>query len=474
MSFDQDWGEDVAGSGALVAQIKAIALDPLGLIRRRWIWMISFFAVGILATASIYLNLKPMFAAQATVLVSNQQIPEEFVRSTVSGLDSLSNINAMAGEILSYKNLGRLIEENDLYLEKRETLGLPDIILLMRTFISIEAGETVGGGRRRQENASIFSIEYISSDPQAAALIANHLAAGFINSSIRRRNQQARTTTEFMQRELRRSETELRKLKTEITQFHLAHRGAMPMDQETILRKLERLEIHRQSLNARILSEEERLAALRSTDSWRGGETPQARLADLKLALVSQFVLHTDEHPNVIVLKRQIEELEAQLEEVGQVYAKSKLAFEKRLSVIERGLENTRNELSQLDVEMTSLDQRASQIPENSEAFEALSQNSRVLEENYLEFLRKVQDAKLAEELEHSQQGPRVTVLDRATPPTEPLRSSARYLQLGLIASFALAILIALLAEIVDPTVLNSEHFEHIGDLPVLGSIYTL
>ena len=470
MSFSEEWAEDDAGGGAIVAQLKAITLDPLGLIRRRWIWMVSSCVIGILATASFYFTLKPMYLAKATVLVSNQQIPEEFVRSTVSGLDSLSNINAMAGEILSHKNLGKLIEKYDLYSDERAEIELADIIASMRKNISIAPDDTVRGSRRGQENASIFSIEYSSADPEVAAVIANQLAAGFINSSIRRRNQQARTTTEFMERELTRAERKLREIKTTITKFYLTHRGSMPMDQETILRKLERLETHRQNLSDQILSEEERLAAPRTAGY---GGTAEARLADLKLSLISQRSLHTDEHPNVIALQQQIEQLEDQREEVNQLYEESKLAHDARLAVVERGLEHLRLEFSEIDGEMAALDRRATQIPENAEAFEALTQDSRVLEENYLEFLRKVQDAKLAEELERSQQGPRVSVLDPASTPSEPIRSSARYLQLGIVGSFLLALLIALLAELVDPTVLNPEHFEHIGDPPMLGSIYT-
>ena len=470
MSFSEEWAEDDAGGGAIVAQLKAITLDPLGLIRRRWIWMVISFVIGILATASFYFTLKPMYLAKATVLVSNQQIPEEFVRSTVSGLDSLSNINAMAGEILSHKNLGKLIEKYDLYSDERAEIELADIIASMRKNISIAPDDTVRGRRRGRENASIFSIEYSSADPEVAAVIANQLAAGFINSSIRRRNQQARTTTEFMERELTRAERKLREIKTTITKFYLTHRGSMPMDQETILRKLERLETHRQNLSDQILSEEERLAAPRTAGY---GGTAEARLADLKLSLISQRSLHTDEHPNVIALQQQIEQLEDQREEVNQLYEESKLAHDARLAVVERGLEHLRLEFSEIDGEMAALDRRATQIPENAQAFEALTQDSRVLEENYLEFLRKVQDAKLAEELERSQQGPRVSVLDSASTPSEPIRSSARYLQLGIVGSFLLALLIALLAELVDPTVLNPEHFEHIGDPPMLGSIYT-
>ncbi|MBW2388637.1 MAG: hypothetical protein JRG89_09375, partial [Deltaproteobacteria bacterium] len=163
MSYDHEWAEDEAGAGAIAAQIRAIVFDPWGLIRRRWVWMMLCFAIGVSATAAIYLTLKPMYAAEATVLVSNQQIPEEFVRSTVSGLDSISNINAMAAEILSYNSLGKLIEAHDLYSEALLKSELWDVIRQMWENILIEPRENVGGNRRRgQENASIFRIEYIS------------------------------------------------------------------------------------------------------------------------------------------------------------------------------------------------------------------------------------------------------------------------------------------------------------------------
>lgn len=473
VSWDSDYGEEDRASGAIVAQVKAIALDPWGLVRRRWLWITLSLVLGIAGTAFMYLRLKPMYAAEATVLVSNQQIPEEFVRSTVSGLDSLSNINAMAGEILSYNSLSSLIETHGLYTEELEVLELGEVIGEMRSNISVRPGRNVGGRRRGAENASIFLIEYVSADPHAAAAVANELAAGFIDSSIRRRNQQARTTTEFMERELARAEAELRDVKAMITQFQQEHRGSMPRDQETILRKLERLESHRLGLNEQILAEEERLAELRSQARGVAGEGPENRLSELKLQLVSLLATHTNEHPNVVALRRQIQQLEGELGDVKQIFAASALAHENRVTVGMRNLESMRLELQEIDVEMQELDARAATIPQNAEAFDQLTQNSRVLEEKYLEFLRKVQDAKLAEELERSQQGPRVSILDHAAPPSDPIRSGRRYLQLGIAASIGLAIMAALLAELIDPTVLDDEHLEYVGAGPVLGSIYT-
>ncbi|MCP5041098.1 MAG: hypothetical protein GY944_08700, partial [bacterium] len=290
---------------------------------------------------------------------------------------------------------------------------------------------------------------------------------------IRRRNQQARTTTEFMERELARADAELRTVKALITEFQQKHRGAMPRDQETILHKLERLETHRQSLSEQIMSEDERLATLRSEAGRIGSPAPEERLSELKLQLVSLLATHTNEHPNVLALRRQIRQLEGELTDVKQIFAHSELAHEHRVSVALRGLESLRLDLTKIDREMEELDRRATMIPQNSEAFDSLTQNSRVLEEKYLEFLRKVQDAKLAEELERSQQGPRVSILNHATPPSEPIRWGTGYLQLGVAASIGFALLAALLAELIDPTVLDEEHLEFVGPGPVLGSIYT-
>lgn len=473
MSRDHEWAEDEAARDAIVAQFKSLAMDPRGLFRRRWLWMLISLALGISATAWVFLSLKPMFAAQATVLVSTQQIPEEYVRSTVSGLDSLQNINATAGEILSFNALSKLIEKHQLFREELKALEMSDVIGIMRSQISVSPGENIGGNRRRgQQNASIFLIEYIDANPQDAALVANDLAGAFIDSSIRRRNQQAHTTTEFMERELNRAEAELRNVKSMITDFQETHRGSMPRDQETILRKLERLEAYRLGLNEQIMAEDERLAALRIETAAAGGANPENYLSNLKLELVSQLAIHTNEHPNIFALRRQIQQLEDELGDVRKIFAKSELAHENRVSAAMRGLTNLRLELQEIDNEMAHLDERAGKIPANAEAFDSLTQNSRVLEENYLEFLRKVQDAKLAEELERSQQGPRVSILDHAAIPTEPIRSGRRYLQLGIASTIALCLLAALVAELIDPTVLSVDHFDHVGNAPVLGSIY--
>ena len=100
-------------SAPFLYNLLAISKRPFGIIRRRWHWMVLSIALGGVATAAIYSLQLPRYEAVATILVSSQQIPEEFVRSTVSDLDSSAEINVLLAEAFSQSVLLKLIEEYD-------------------------------------------------------------------------------------------------------------------------------------------------------------------------------------------------------------------------------------------------------------------------------------------------------------------------------------------------------------------------
>jgi uncharacterized protein involved in exopolysaccharide biosynthesis len=52
--------------------------------RRKWLGLL-FFSVPMAATLSMTLSLPDLFSSTATVLVEQQQIPEGFVKSSVTG-----------------------------------------------------------------------------------------------------------------------------------------------------------------------------------------------------------------------------------------------------------------------------------------------------------------------------------------------------------------------------------------------------
>jgi uncharacterized protein involved in exopolysaccharide biosynthesis len=462
--------EDEGGNDALMNQIKGLIVHPFGILRRRWIWMLLTLVLGTGASGFVYVTAKPIYLAKATVLVSSQQIPEDFVRSTVTGLDSLSNINSLVGEVLSQRSLSALIEKHGLYARIRDDESLASLTAMMRSAIRIAPQRNVARGAQRGETSMIFRITYESTDPVAAANVTNELSANFIDASIEKRSAQARTTTEFLRREPERAEAALREANSQITQFQRENRGALPADLESMLRKLERLEMHRGRDEDRLSVALERLTQLENDEGIQSNQ--ELRLSELRLQLATQLAVHTPEHPNVIALRRQIERMEGEAGEVSQLLDETSESADDRIAATRREIASLRADIDENVAAMAELDRRVDEVPDNKEALDALNQRIGVLRDNYLEFLHKVQDAELAETLESAQQGPRVVVLDRAQPPHDPIQSRYRKSMLVLIATFGLVGFVGLALEIIDPIVVSPEHFESVGSGPLLGSVY--
>ena len=431
--------------------------DPIGIVRRRWRWMLSALLSGVVLTGLYAARLEPRYLASATVLVTSQQISEAFVRSTLPS-DSLERINAIVGEVLSRETLVGLIEKHALYTGLRKSKTLAEIADRMRPDISIEREEGIAS---RHQSATVFTISYEASRPDVAAAVANDLARTFTAASIRKRTEQAGLTTEFLRRELESADAELRVQSRTITEFKEQHRGELPDDLGANLAKLDRLQRQRQSLALQIAESETRLAML------SGGEAapPEARLMALRARLDAQLTVQTELHPDVLALKRQIRSLEAQIaRNDGSDPAEPVAAPRGTLAELREQLADTGQTILQIDA-------RVARTPARQEALAALKGKESVLRESYLELLRKVEDAELAQALEMAQQGERFSVVDWAEPPAEPTRSRWRYLVAGGVASVMLSLGLGVVLESLDPVLQAPNQFESVFGLPLLGSV---
>lgn len=445
--------------------------DPKGLVRRRWRWMLPVVGLGVVVTVAVVATIPVRYLATATILVSAQQIPEDFVRSTVPD-DPFERINAMVGEITSRERLAALIEEHGLYPEERRTSDIVDLVGLMRSNMEI-AQERGLGPSSRDRTSSIYAVRFRDADPAKAAAVANDMASLLTAASTRIRGQQARLATQFLRSELERTEAELREQDRKITEFKESYRGELPSELNTNLAKLERLGSQRTSVSQQLADAETRLAMLTTTGDPTETSSPAARLAALRSALATELAINTEEHPNVISLRRQVETLEAELES-GAVPAENRSPDATRPILIrsaQRDIDDLRRMLTEIDAEIAERETRVASTPAREEELTALEERATVLRENYLEFLRKVQAAELSESLESAQQGERVSVLDRALPPRQPERTRIKYLFAGVFASLAAAAMLGCALELWDPVLTSPDQIEKDFDLPVLGSV---
>jgi succinoglycan biosynthesis transport protein ExoP len=402
---------DSSGDADGSTPMPAFARDPMGVLVRRWPWMVAVLAASLLAVVSLVLNRTATYEAETTILVSSQAIPEEFVRTTVAE-DSLSHINAIVGQVVSRQNLAGLVEKYNLFPALRDELPLAAIIEVMREDIAIYPQESLSH-TRHPSSSQVFVIAYEYADAGLAAKVANELAGFFTASNIEMRNRQAELTTNFLRRELKRAEAELREQERKITEFMQAHRGGLPGELDANIAKLERLQGQRQSLASRIDASESRLIALRAqSELAAAGPTPRSLLGDLKERLEEQRVILTEEHPNVVALRRRIERLETDI--VAEEARTGPTPGSVSIAAEQRQIRSLREQEAQVEVAIGVLDERVGATPVAQEEFAALEQAETVLRESYVAFLRKVQEAELAQSLESAQQGARISVLVRS------------------------------------------------------------
>jgi uncharacterized protein involved in exopolysaccharide biosynthesis len=443
------------------------ARDPLGILKRRWRWMLPVLLLGIVASAAVVSILKPRYRAVASILVASQRIPEEFVRSTVPD-DILERIDTLVAQALTRERMAQLVEKFDLYPDLRESNTVSEVAMIARRDLVVEVDPSLSG-RRRGESAVVFSVSFAAGEPQVAADITNEIVGLIQGEAMRLRSEQARLAVDFLRRELEETERELREQESQITQLKRQYRGELPGELDANLAKLDRLQQQRQSLALQIAEASTRVTMLSTASGADQPATPNERLLALRAELIRHEATKTQVHPDVVALRHEIEQLEAALS--GSSGAPATGSPSALVAAEQRTLDELRSQLAAAEQEIRELDARVARTPLRSEELEAMEQKAGVLREEYLEFLRKVQEAELAENLELAQQGERVAVLNRAEPPTRPERNRLMYLAAGIVASLGAAAAAGVLVEIDDPVLVDAQQTERTTGLPVLGSV---
>jgi uncharacterized protein involved in exopolysaccharide biosynthesis len=447
-------------------QLPAFLTDPRGMLKRRWPWLIAVFALGAVATA-VYVSQVPVtYLASATLVINDQRIPDQFVQNIVTD-DPLQQLDALIGEILSSERLAPLIEEHQLYPDKRKTTPMLDLVGLARGNVIVAPAPAVPGRRRAIGN--VFMIQFRDENPAKAAAMANALASRFTRAAGEMTGETTLLTTNFMTAELKRSELALREQERLVSEFKERYRGELPSELGPNTAKLERLSVLRATLTAQLESAEVRLEDLEKLGDLANPSSPYARLTSLRSKLVSELAVNTEEHPNVIAVKRQIEALE---KEIGSgATASGDPNHEVALRNARMQVDDLRAQIARAAAETAQLEERVSRTPMREEELQALTQKIAVLQDTYTANLRKLQQAELSASVESAQRGSRVEVLDLAAPPSAPESTRLKYLVAGLFVSVVGALGVAVLFEMIDPVIVSADQLESELGLTVLGSI---
>ena len=205
--------------------------------RRKWMGIVSFLLPFSLAIGTIAF-LPSLYRSSALVLVDRQQVPEAFVRPTVtSGLET--RLQTISQEVFSRARLDGMITRFHLYEDLKKRVAAEEVIERMRSDIQLEYR---GVDRAGQRGTIAFAVSFRGKDPQTVAQVTNTLASFFIEENLKVRERQAAGTAEFLKAQLAEVKAKLDTQEKEVSQFKKRNLVDLPQQAAVNLGMIERLD----------------------------------------------------------------------------------------------------------------------------------------------------------------------------------------------------------------------------------------
>jgi polysaccharide chain length determinant protein (PEP-CTERM system associated) len=477
----------------------------LSVARRRKSLAVIAFTLPFAASVSVISFLPNIYRSTAAVLVDRQQIPETFVRSTVtSALET--RLHTISQEIVSRSRLEDLINRFGLYTELRRHVPFEAVIARMRADIKVDLQSVEARGQR--EATVAFTISYQGSDPQSVAIIANTLASFYVEENTRTRERQATSTAEFLQVQLADTKRRLDKQEQRVSEFKRRYLGELPQQLETNIATLERLHSQlrlnadnqtraseRRRALANQLAEVESLlstppAAAIPVATPTAIETSEGRLTQLREELARLRTQFSEKYPDVVRVAGEVAALERELTETHSRRPKADdkppvststapsaltpylLRLKEALGEVEADVKVFRAEEERLRDGIAAYQARIENVPRREQEFRELFRDYDSTRELYQTLLKRSEEAQLAENMEQRQKGEQFRVLDPAIPNTVPAAPNRRQLLgIALIASLGLAVAAVIIAEKVDTSFHAVDNLRAFSAVPVVVSI---
>ncbi|QPK64887.1 lipopolysaccharide biosynthesis protein [Methylomonas sp. LL1] len=517
--------------------------DYLKIVRkRRKSLVIPFFIIALLSII-LAVVLPSVYRSSSTILIEEQEIPSELVKSTVTTFAD-QRIQIISQRIMSRTNLVEIIKKYDLYADARKTDPEEKILDKMRKLIKVEtiSADVIDPRNGAPTKATIaFVLAFDDENPATAQKVANELTSLFLKENIKSRTESAENAALFLSEEARRLKDKIQQLQSTLATFKEQNLHRLPEASQLNQQELTALNNQLLSLDSQERSAQERRFYL---EGQLAQIDPNAmatnavgnrvfdmkdRLKELQSQYPSLLARYSDNHPDVLKTKKEIESLQKQIgsnTDLNKLNAElidknSQLAvllkqysdkhpdvikLQKQISSLQQAMtEAKQTEYSNVSVEpdnpayimlksqleaansdIKSLAYTREQIKNKIEELRRNLMQAPLVEKNYMDLVQELNntnqryqevsaremEAQISQQLELEKKGERFTLID---PPQEPLQpvspNRIAILFLGLVLAVAGGFGTVALMEMMDSTIHSEKTIATILGVAPLATI---
>lgn len=300
--------------------------DYLKIIKRRRKYLLIPLLVIAIFSIVLAVVLPSMYRSTATILIEEQEIPPELVRSTVTTFAD-QRIQVISQRIMTRANLVEIVQKFDLYPKERKSKPEERILEIMRKSIKVEpiSADVIDPRNGAPTKATIaFTLTFDDKNPVLAQKVANELTSLFLKENIKSRTESAKNATLFLSEESRRLKEKIQQIQGQLATFKEKNLNQLPQ-----ISQLNQQELT--ALSNQLISYDSQERSLRERQFYLEGELAQidpnalatnatgSRVYDMKDRLKileseypSLVASYSADHPDVIKTKREIESLKKQ------------------------------------------------------------------------------------------------------------------------------------------------------------------
>ncbi|MEE9543189.1 MAG: XrtA system polysaccharide chain length determinant [Thermodesulfobacteriota bacterium] len=418
------------------------------LMLRRYLFIGVFLAI---VTAAVFISyfMPYQYRASTIVLVEASPVVNPLNQNVSPAFRAQQRMAMLKQLLFNRRNIERVANKLDLDINAKSPVKYEALIKDIQSNLSVSV-----------KGRNLFQINYIGDDRKVVRDIVNTLASQYIEDNLQLKRKGSALSIEFHGEQLKEyaqkleeAETDLKNFKVKNANF-LSKRGGVTLTrvqeyQTSIMNtklRLRELTMRKKALNKQLTGEAPLIASTDSKKDFSPGE----RLTLLETNLTLLLLRYTENYPDVIKVKGEIEELKKKLQEENK--AKSAMKKSKRGSAInpsDSAYHKLKEEIENIDAEMNSLSVKSEELQREIDSLESsleeipgeeqelirLQRDVRVYESIYSTLLGKLEEANITREMEDKEEAIIFKVIDPAVIPIKPAKPDrVVYMLFGLLA----------------------------------------
>lgn len=466
-----------------------------GMWHRRWNGLAAAWVVAIIGIVVVF-RIPEKYEASARVYVDTQSL----LRPVMAGLAIQPNldqqVSLMSRTLISRPNVEKLVRMADLDLRARSNTDRETLIDNLMKSLQLSGNVST----------NLYLITYRDANPEQAKNVVQSLLTIFMESSLGDKRQDTRAAVKFLDDQIKHYEETLQAAEGRLKDFRLKYMGVAGQGGPDYFGRLSKLgdDIANAKLELR--------AAEESRDSYKrelAGEVPNLladnravtsvtiqdidkRIAAQKTKLDELLRTYTEQHPDVVGIRRVIEELDAQRKQEVAALEKAAAAappssrgssdrnpvYEQMrvsLSDAEANVASLKARLSSYEAQYSQLKASARLVPQAEAEFAQLNRDYDVQKKTYTDLLARREATTMGVDVQDTG-GTQFRVIDPPRVAPEPV-APTRIMMMGLalLAALGAGLAASFIANELRPVFQDSRDLRELAQQrPIVGMVSML